>query len=91
MANRIRGRVDQLFIKTRHVGMGPKAKVMRTATGMIRPTEGARGGGTQEYYFEVPVEKAGFDLFDEVTFQIEKQKTTGGGKMQGVAVNIKKT
>ena len=90
MAKRHRGRVDELFIKTRHVGMGAKAKVMRLATGRVRATGSARGAGTIEYYFEVPIEKAGFDLFDEVTFEIQKVQTTGEGRHTGVAKNIKK-
>ncbi|MBW3013861.1 hypothetical protein KY335_01305 [Candidatus Woesearchaeota archaeon] len=87
---RVRGRVDELFIKTRHVGMGAKAKVMRLATGRVRATGSATGGGTIEYYFEVPIEKAGFDLFDEVSFEVEKVQTTGEGRKVGVAKNIKR-
>ena len=91
MAKRVRGRVDVLNIKTRHVGMGAKSKVQRLATGRIRPTESARGGGTQEYYFEIPIEKAGFDLFDEVTFQILPTRSTmGGRRVVGTATNIKR-
>ncbi|MCK4669886.1 MAG: hypothetical protein KAT43_01690 [Nanoarchaeota archaeon] len=91
MAKRIRGRVDVLNIKTRHVGMGGKAKVIRFATGRVRPTESARGGGTQEYYFEIPIEKASFDLFDEVMFEIQPTRSSmGGRRVVGTAKNIKR-